>query len=325
MKKRNKYLKLFYEILRIRKIEKSIASNYDKQNMRCPVHLSIGQESIAVGICRNLLKSDEVVTAHRSHAHYLAKGGNLREMIAELHGKVGGCAKGKGGSMHLMDLKANVVAAVPIVGSTIPIGVGKAWANKLKNKKKLVVIFFGDGATEEGVFFESLDFASLHNLRVLFVCENNKYSVYSDLSKRQSSNRSITKIAKAIGIESFKLNDHNLFNVYEKSKKIINRIKKTSKPFLLEIDTYRQVEHCGPNEDDYLKYRSISQISYWKNKDQIENSIKYLLNKNFNSKKIIHFYEKKINKEVLEAFKFALKSKYPGKKELKKHIYKKVI
>ena len=138
MKKRNEYLKLFYEILRIREIEKSIASNYDKQKMRCPVHLSIGQESIAVGICGNLQKSDEVVTAHRSHAHYLAKGGNLKEMIAELHGKVSGCARGKGGSMHLMDLKANVVAAVPIVGSTIPIGVGKAWANKLKNKKNLL-------------------------------------------------------------------------------------------------------------------------------------------------------------------------------------------
>ena len=308
MKKKIEYLKLFYEILRIREIEKSIASNYDKQKMRCPVHLSIGQESIAVGICGNLQKSDEVVTAHRSHAHYLAKGGNLKEMIAELHGKVSGCARGKGGSMHLMDLKANVVAAVPIVGSTIPIGVGKAWANKLKNKKKLVVIFFGDGATEEGVFYESLDFASLHNLRVLFVCENNKYSVYSDLSKRQSSNRSIKKIAKAIGIESIKLNDHNLFKVYEYSKKIINKIKKTSKPFLLEIDTFRQVEHCGPNEDDHLKYRSISQINYWKNKDQIENSMKFLLNKNFISKNIIHFYEKKINKEVLEALNLHLKA-----------------
>jgi len=293
--------------------------------MRCPIHLSIGQESIAVGICKNLSKSDEVVTAHRSHAHYLAKGGNLKEMIAELHGKVTGCARGKGGSMHLIDLKANVVAAVPIVGSTIPIGVGKAWANKLKNQNKIVVIFFGDGATEEGVFFESLDFASLHNLRVLFVCENNKYSVYSDLSKRQSYKRNITKIAKGLGIQSIKLSDHNLFNVYENSKKIIKEIKKTSKPFLLEINTYRQIEHCGPNEDDHLKYRNLDEIIYWRNKDQVQNSIQYLFNKGFISKKILSFFKKKINKEIFEAFEFAGNSKYPNKSELKKHIYKKII
>ena len=194
--------------------------------MRCPVHLSIGQEAPPVGICQNLSKKDKIVTAHRSHAHYLAKGGNLKSMISELYGKKSGCAEGKGGSMHLIDLKAGVEAAVPIVGSTIPIGVGISWSFKLNKKNEIVVIFFGDGATEEGAFQESLDFASLHSLPVLFVCENNEYSVYSHLKKRQASKRDILKIAKAIGIDGTRLNGNDVLNVYLKSKKIINNIRK---------------------------------------------------------------------------------------------------
>ena len=144
-------IQLFKELLRIRLVEQTIAKRYGEQKMRCPVHLSIGQEAVAVGICSNLRKQDKVFTAHRSHAHYLAKGGSLKKMIAELHGKFSGCAKGKGGSMHLIDLDYGILGAVPIVGSTIPIGVGAAWAEKLKNSKNIVVIFFGDGATEEEI------------------------------------------------------------------------------------------------------------------------------------------------------------------------------
>ena len=193
--------KLYYEMVRIRTVEKKIAELYHEQEIRCPVHLSIGQEAIAVGVCQNLNREDKIVTAHRSHAHYLAKGGSLKKMISELYGKYSGCAKGLGGSMHLVDFSAGVYAAVPIVGSTIPIGVGIAWANKLKRNKNIVVAFFGDGATEEGVFFESLDFAALHDLPIIFVCENNEYSVYSHISKRQSKKRSITKIANSLGIK----------------------------------------------------------------------------------------------------------------------------
>ena len=131
-------LKLYYEMLRIRYVEKTIAKKYSEQEMRCPVHLSIGQEAIAVGICQNLNKNDKLVTAHRSHAHYLAKGGSLKKMLAEIYGKETGCAKGLGGSMHLMDLDAGILAAVPIVGSTIPIGTGIAWGNKIKIKRILL-------------------------------------------------------------------------------------------------------------------------------------------------------------------------------------------
>ena len=178
MNKKQK-IELLYSMIRMRMVEEKIANKYSEQEMRCPVHLSIGQEAIASGICLNLEKKDQVLSAHRSHFHYLAKGGNLKKMISEIYGKETGCAGGKGGSMHLIDINAGLVAAVPIVGSTIPIGVGLAWANKLDKSKRIVVIFFGEGATEEGVFYESINFAALHSLPVLFVCENNYYSVYS--------------------------------------------------------------------------------------------------------------------------------------------------
>ncbi len=323
--KKNKYKKLLLELIRIRETELEISKQYKKQKMRCPIHLSIGQESIPVAICQNLNFEDQLVTAHRSHAHYLAKGGNLKKMISELHGKITGCAKGKGGSMHLIDISANILAAVPIVGSTIPIGVGIAWSNKLKKNKKIVVIFFGDGATEQGVFYESLNFAALHNLRVLFVCENNKYSVYSNVSKRQPANRKIYKVAKSLGIESHHFNDHKLINIFNKSKKLINKIRTQSKPLLIEVDTFRQVEHCGPDDDDNLNYRNLKEINYWKKNCSIQTIEKIFLNRKFVTKNSLNFSKHKIKSEIENAFKFAFKSKFPSKSELKKDIYKKPL
>lgn len=313
--------KLLFKMLRIRNIEQAIADNYKFQKMRCPVHLSIGQEAPAVGIMENLTKNDKIVTAHRSHAHYLAKGGNLKSMIAELHGKSSGCAKGKGGSMHLIDLKAGVSAAVPIVGSTIPIGVGLSWNIKLKKMKNIVVIFFGDGATEEGVFLESLDFASLHSLPVLFVCENNHFSVYSPLSNRQSQKRDIINIAKAVGINGTKIYGNDVSSIYKKSKKIINNIKQKSKPHILLLDTFRHLEHCGPNNDNHLNYRSDNYIKKWLDNCPIQTLKKKLLKNKIVNHTQINNHENKISNEIKFAFKYANVSKFPEKKYLLKNIY----
>lgn len=309
--------KLYYEMLRIRSVEEYISKKYKEEKMRCPIHLSIGQEAIAVAICQNLNKNDKIVTAHRSHAHFLAKGGNLKSMVSELHGKKTGCAMGKGGSMHLIDIEAGVLAAVPIVGSSIPIGVGIGWGLKIDKKKNILVIFLGDGSTEEGVFQESLDFASLHKLPVLFVCENNHFSVYSHISKRQSSKRNILKIANAIGIDGCALNGNDAITIYKKTKNIVNRMRKTSKPFFMVLDTFRTLEHCGPSNDDFLNYRKKNYISFWKGKCPVKNIEKELKIKK-NQKEIIL---KKINLEILDAFRFAENSKYPEKKFLRKHIY----
>jgi len=183
------------------------------------------------------------------------------------------------------------------------------------------VIFFGDGATEEGVFFESLDFASLHNLPVLFVCENNEYSVYSHISKRQSSKRSITKIGKSFGINSLKLDGNLVEDVYLASKKIISKIKKNPQPYLIELKTFRKLEHCGPNYDDDLKYRKESYLKYWKTKCPISDHARKLKKNNYLTSIEDQKIKLKIKNEINRAFKFAKKSKFPKKSLLKKYIY----
>jgi len=313
--------KLYFDILRIRMVEEEIARKYQLQKIRCPVHLSVGQEAVPVGISSNLNRRDKIFTAHRSHAHYLAKGGNLNSMISELHGKSDGCAKGKGGSMHLIDINAGVQAAVPIVGSTIPIGVGVAWGQKLNRSKNICVIFFGDGATEEGVFLESLDFAALNNLPVLFVCEDNHYSVYSSKSKRQSSKRDIIKIAKSLGIEGVKLDGNDVINISKESNKMIKKIKMTSNPKLMLFETYRHLEHCGPNNDNNLGYRSENYINFWLKKCPVKILERFLIKNKLISISRIKKYRDEINNEITKAFNYSKRSKFPKKNELFKDIY----
>lgn len=309
-------------MLLVRLTEEKIRDEYKFSKMRCPVHLSIGQEAPAAGICQNLTKSDILVSAHRSHAHYLSKGGDLKKMIAELYGKKTGCAEGKGGSMHLIDIPNGIKAAVPIVGSTIPIGTGFGWSLKLKNQKnKIIVIFFGDGATEEGVFQESMEFASLHNLKILFVCENNFYSVYSSLRNRQSKKRNLLKIAKSTGLRAFYTDGNKAIEIFEKSKKIINNIKKGKGPALLLVDTYRWLEHCGPNNDDNLNYRSKTEVKRWLKKCPIKLIENELINKKILNKKNKEIIIKTIIKKIHISFDFAKKSNFPELKDLNTHIY----
>lgn len=312
---------LFRDLVKIRKVEETIAELYNEQEMRCPVHLSIGQEAVAVGICSNLNKKDQILSNHRAHAHYLAKGGSLNGMIGELYGKSTGCANGKSGSMHLIDVDQGMMGSVPIVGSAIPIAVGLAWANKLNNKNHKVVVFFGEGATEEGAFHESLDFASLHNLPILFACENNQFSVYSHVSKRQSIKRKVVNISKAHGVNSLRIDGNNIEKVYLQTKKILNYIDRTNKPFLLEMDTYRYLEHCGPNNDDNLEYRSKKDIKFWKKKCPITNYKKFLIENNFFSKEEIYSIEKKVINSVIKSFNYTKKSPFPKITEASKHIY----
>jgi len=318
---KNQKKKMLYEMIRMREVELRISSEYSKEEMRCPIHLSVGQEAIPVAISNNLKKQDKVLSAHRSHFHYLAKGGSLKMMISELYGKDTGCARGLGGSMHLIDIDANVVAAVPIVGSTLPIGAGVAWSQKLKKNKNITVIYFGDGATEEGVFQESLDFASLFNLRILFVCENNFFSVYSNIKKRQHANRSITNIANSHGVKSSKINGNNCESIFNKSKQIINQMRSDSKPFLIQLDTYRHLEHCGPNFDDNLDYRDTKEVTSWLKKDPISSMMNKMKKENLITNKDVTIFKKRINKELDNAFDFAKKSKFPSKNLLTKYVY----
>ena len=312
---------LLYQMLRIRLIEEAIADEYKKQEIRCPVHLSIGQEAIPVGISAVLSQSDKVVSAHRSHAHYLAKGGNLKELLSEIYGKRTGCAAGKGGSMHLFDLRVGLVAAVPIVGSSISIGTGVGWSLKLKNTSNVVVIYFGDGATEEGSFSESLNFAKLHDLPIIFVCENNLYSVYTHIGKRQHKDRDICNIVEAHGIKTFSGDGNNVLEVCDLAFKARSEIIKESGPVFLNFSTYRWLEHCGPNYDNHLKYREPNEVKAWTKRCPIE-----LLKDGCKSgelKEKISFDEmvSKIKNEVNEAINYAKNSAFPEETDLFKDIY----
>ena len=318
----NKLIKdQFFQMLRIRKVELKISELYPEEEMRCPVHLSVGQEAVAVGVCSALQKKDIALSAHRSHAHYLAKGGDLKSMLAELYGKKTGCAEGKGGSMHLIDLEAGLIAAVPIVGSTIPIAVGSAWGNMMQDKSVTTAVFFGEGAAETGVFHESLGFASLHNMPMIFVCENNLYSVYSSLEVRQSNKRNNIKIAEGHGIVSLKGEGNDVSSVYGVIKESISIIKKQKGPVYVEFDTYRWLEHCGPNDDDHLRYRKDKEVKKWKINCPIEKTKDYLLNNKLADEKEIQTVSQELDDEIEEAFEFAKTSPFLDKKHLYTSIY----
>jgi len=301
--------KLFESMLRIRLVEESIASKYSEQKMRCPTHLSIGQEAIAVGVCANLTSQDQVLSTHRAHAHYLAKGGCLKSMMAEIYGKASGCSKGMGGSMHLIDTSVGFMGSTAIVGNTIPVAVGLALEKKLTRKKSIACVFFGDGATEEGAFYESVNFAIIHSLPILFICENNLYSVYSGLEVRQPVDRKIYKMVRAMGISAQHGNGNDVEEVARKVKHAKTMILKSGGPQFLEFDTYRWREHCGPNFDNNIGYREESEFLKWKKKDPLKNFYSE------NSQKYIDRKIDKISKEIDDAHQFADDSKFPTLQE----------
>jgi pyruvate dehydrogenase E1 component alpha subunit len=313
--------KLYLKMLLIRVAEEVIADRYAEQEMRCPVHLCIGQEAVAAGVCANLSINDYVMSGHRSHGHYLAKGGALRQMISEIYGKATGCSKGKGGSMHLIDLAVGFLGATPIVGSTIPIGVGAALSIKMSKSDQVSVIFFGEGATEEGVFHESLNFAALHSLPVVFVCENNFYSVYSPLSVRQPAGRTVSDFATGNKIWNKAGDGNNVEQVYELSNEAISYARSGKGPTLLEFTTYRWREHCGPGWDNTIGYRTEQEYLEWRKLCPIERTEKKLLSLGI-SQATLSSYHDEIKNEVDSAIQFAKDSPFPSPAELFTEIYR---
>ncbi len=307
IKKHN--LEIYKNLLKIRLIEVKISKEYAKQKMRCPVHLSIGQEAIAAPLKFLLSKKDIVVSGHRAHAHYIGKGCDLEKFIFELYLKNEGFAKGKAGSMHLFDKKNGFYGSSPIVANAIPLGVGMSYFNKINKLNNVVLIFFGDGATEEGVFYESLNFAAIHNLKVLFICENNFYSVYSGLKFRQPQDRKIYKVAKSLGVSSIKADGNDIRNTTKTLSNVLNFVKKKSKPILIEFSTFRFIEHCGPNQDDHLNYRKKSEINKWSKKDPLNKMYSFI---NKKDKLLLSKFENKFINKLNKIFLKAEKLNYPN-------------
>lgn len=262
--------RLHLEMLRIRVIERRIAERYREQEMRCPVHLSIGQEAVAVGVCAHLQPADKVMSAHRSHGHYLAKGGNVRAMIAELYGRADGCCGGRGGSMHLMDRDSGFWGAVPIVGSTLPIALGLAFADKRSGGNAQTVAFFGEGATEEGVFTETLNLACVLRVPMLFTCENNGFSVYTPLAPRRSPDFRFADYVRSHGSLYFSGDGNDVQEVYRVTGEALAAMRADpGRPCVVEFATWRYYEHCGPAQDDHLNYRNQAEIEHWSKRDPL--------------------------------------------------------
>lgn len=304
------YGELYRSLYKIRRVEEEVARVYPSDRIKSPVHLSIGQEAVAVGVCQNLAPSDIVFSTYRSHATYLAKGGDLKKMIAELYGKSTGCAKGKGGSMHLVDIDHGVMGASAVVGTTIANAIGYAYALKYRDKDDIVTSFFGDGAVEEGVFHESMNFASLKDLPIIFICENNGYAIHTHQSKRQK-NLHIWEKAHSYGLEAERIEDNDVLRIYERVGEKVDLLRSGERrPFFFECMTYRWREHVGPNDDFQLGYRNKEEAEYWIKNDQVKR-----LGAMITEKKKLEI-EQTVEKEIQEAFIFAEESPFPIESEL---------
>ena len=318
--KKNNYINFFKKIYLIRKTELEISKRYSEQKMRCPVHLSVGQEAPSAAINTFLKETDFAISYHRAHAHYLAKDCSLKKMIAEIYGKATGCSNGFGGSMHLIDKKKNFIGSTAIVSSSIPVGAGYAYSILNNHKNNKVCIYIGDASCEEGVFFETLNFVVLKKLPVIFFCENNKYSVYSGLKNRQPKNRKLFKLASAFGIKSFHFSSFNPIELLKKMHKLFQ--KNIDEPIFIEVDTYRYLEHCGPNRDDNLNYRPKKEIKHWFNNDPLLITENYLIKKKICTEKNIKEIKFNIDRSIKNAFIFAENSNPPRYKDYEKLVLK---
>ena len=312
---------LFESMVRIRKVEEAIAAHYPEQKMRCPVHLSIGQEAASAGVCAALRPDDLAMSGHRSHAHYLGKGGSLKAMIAEIYGKETGCSHGRGGSMHLVDLAAGFVGAVPIVGSTIPIATGLAFADRQLKRDRVTVAFLGEAATEEGVFHESVNFASLHKLPIVFVCENNLYSVYSPMSVRQPAHREVRQLAAGHGVTAHQGDGNDPLAVYELARAAVDQARSGQGPVFLELKTYRWREHCGAGFDNHIGYRTEAEYQSWRERDPITTFERRLQTAGtFDAARFAQFTAR-VDAEITEAFALADRASFPSAGTLMDHVY----
>lgn len=253
---------LYVTMRRIRRAEETIAALYPEQEIRCPTHLSIGQEAGAAGVCVALRATDTAVSTHRCHAHYIAKGGDLRGMFAELYGRATGCCGGKGGSMHLTAPEVGMLGASAIVGGSVPLALGTALAARMAGTDEVAVAFFGDAAMEQGVTHESLALAALRRLPVLFVCENNLYATSTPLRTRQAGSDMASRAA-GHWLPGVIVDGNDVVAVYRAARTAAERARRGQGPTLIEVKTYRFREHVGPNYDTDLGYRTQAELDHW--------------------------------------------------------------
>jgi acetoin:2,6-dichlorophenolindophenol oxidoreductase subunit alpha len=313
---------LYVTMRRIRRLEEKIADILTvSKEIKCPVQLYIGQEAVAAGVCAVLKKDDYVFSNHRSHGHYLAKGGDMKGLVAEVFTRAAGCSGGRGGSMHLISPENGLLGSPAIVAGTIPLAVGTALASALRKEPKVSVVFFGDGAVDEGAFHESLNFASLKNLPVIFVCENNLYSTHMPIASCLADPE-IYKKAKAYGMPGVRVDGNDVTAVLRAAKKAASRARGGQGPTLMECMTYRWRGHVGPSDDIDKGLRSRAELDAWIKRDPLKALGDYLLKKNITTAKTKSRLDADINQEIDDAIAFARQSPPPDPSTLLENVFK---
>jgi TPP-dependent pyruvate/acetoin dehydrogenase alpha subunit len=320
-------LSLYQMMIRIRFCEESFVPPILDGTIKCPVHLYSGQEAIAVGVSANLTHSDKVFGNHRSHGHFLAKGGPVSQLVAEVFCKESGCSRGRGGSMHLVDPSIGFLGAAPIVAGTVSLALGAALGNKIKGNDSIAVTYFGDGATGEGVLYEAMNFASIYKLPLLFVCENNYYATHMPLREIRSR-ESIYEVALPFDIKAERGDGNDILEVYEMAKKAVFHCRGGKGPFFLEFETYRLRGHVGPDDNvqgHHTDIRPLGEVEAWRKKDPISRFRQYLLETKKVSRVALDRVDKEIEAEIAEAHELAINSQNPDVKELGKYVFQNAV
>ncbi len=316
-----KPLEIYKMLYLIRKSEELIVEHYKENEMKTPMHMSMGEEAIVGGVVAALKAQDQVFGTYRSHALYLAKTGDTDSFFAELYGKTTGSSHGKAGSMHLADPAKNMMLTSAVVGTTIPVAVGVALSSKIQKTKRTIAVFFGDGATDEGVFWESLNFACLKKLPILFVCEDNNLAIHSPIHQRQGY-KSIEKVVLQFNCLVSSSDSTDVFEINNLTSQIFKKMKQTGRPGFLHLKYYRYLEHVGVEEDFHFKYRSKEEFLKWKKIDPIVLARKNLLKMHVKEDEIVT-EENSINTKLLSSIDKAKKAAYTTDTQLFEDIYAK--
>jgi len=315
---------MYRMMVRIRAVEEALVGPILSGEVKTPCHLYSGQEAVAVGVCAALDKEDYVFGNHRSHGHFLAKGGSLRNMVAEIFCREAGCSRGRGGSMHLIDPDCGMMGSAPIVAGTISLAVGAALASSVRNERKVAVTFFGDGATGEGVLYESLNFAALKKLPVMFVCENNLYATHMPIRECRVE-VPLVEMAKPFGIWASQVDGNDVLAVYDLAQEAVERCRAGDGPVFLECLTYRMRGHVGPDDNIqgcHTDIRAAEEVEQWRKKDPIVRLERYLIEDQNIPRGELESIRREVEEEITDALAFARASAFPEVEDLSKYVFK---
>ena len=312
------YLNLYRKMYLIRLFEESCGENYSKGFIRGFLHLYIGQEAVAVGSIDSLEEKDYIVTHYRDHGHAIARGLSTNGLMAELFGKETGVSKGKGGSMHLFDSEKNFMGGHAIVGAQMPLAAGFALASQYRKEDSVTMVYFGDGATNQGTFHETMNLASVWKLPIVFFLENNFYGMGTSVERIRSNGKSFSNMAEGYGIPSTIVDGMDVIAVKETTKEVVDKVRSGNGPALIEATTFR---FQGHSMADPAKYRESSEVDEWRKKDPVESFPEYIISSNIASKEEIEDVKKSVEDEMSAAVKFATESNEPDLESLSKDVY----